>query len=88
MPGDKNREPFPGRLRTMYYGGASYEKSQMLLMLRQLAQRTVICGFDGACCGPSVPFAAVDPVLFSGSPGDRVWGAAGDAAVGWVTCPE
>ena len=87
MPLREKREPFARGQRTMYYGGASYEKSQMLFVLRQLAQRTSICGFDRACGGPPLPPPPLGPVLSGSGPGGGMRRTAYDAAVGRVTCP-
>ena len=87
MPRDKNREPFAPGLRTMYYGGASYEKSQMFFVLRQLAQRISICGFDRIGGGPPLPPPPLGPVLSGSGPSGGMRRAAYDAAVGRVTCP-
>ena len=71
----------------MNYGGASYEKSQVFSMLRQLAQRDPICPVTGAGGDPAVPAAQVDAVLLGDIVVRPVRGPALYAAVGEVTYP-
>ena len=75
MPDDRNREPFVPKPRILYYGGASYEKSQMFAGLCQLAQRDTLSSF--VCVGgdPSVPAAPLGAVFPGGGPGLRMRGA-------------
>ena len=78
MPFGKKREPFAPPLRTLYYGGASYEKSQLLPVLRQLAQPDPVSSADGAGGGPAMPPPPLGAVLPGGGPGPVLRGAGAD----------
>ena len=86
MPGDKKREPFAPGPRIMYYGGASYEKSQVLYGLRQLAQRGHISAADGPGCSPSLPPPPLVALLSGAGPGVRVRGAGVDEEIVFYLC--